>query len=55
MKPQLKPPGTKCLQLQFVDSLSSFGFKFNLRRFNVAGGMASFIFPEVGRCRPTTG
>jgi len=33
MKPQLKPPGTKRLKLEYDGLLSNFGFKFNLRRY----------------------
>jgi len=36
MKPKLKPPGTKCLKLEYDGLLSNFGFKFNLRRYTVA-------------------
>ena len=32
VKPALKPPGTERLKLKCDDPLSSFGFKFNLRR-----------------------
>jgi hypothetical protein len=32
----LKVPETKCLKLKYDELLSSFGFKFNLRRFNEA-------------------
>jgi hypothetical protein len=34
IKPTLKAPGTKRLKLICHDSLSNFGFKFNLRRFD---------------------
>ena len=33
MKPTLKAPGTKLLKLKFDQPLSSFAFKFNLRRY----------------------
>ena len=33
LKPELKPPGTKCLKLNCVAPVSSFAFKFNLRRY----------------------
>jgi hypothetical protein len=32
-KPTLKAPGTRRLKLEFDELLSSFGFKFNLRRY----------------------
>ena len=35
IKPKLKPPGTKRLKLKSDDSLSSFGFNFNLRRYTM--------------------
>jgi len=34
IKPTLKAPGTKRLKPQYDELLSSFAFKFNLRRFN---------------------
>jgi hypothetical protein len=34
MNSTLKAPGAKCLKLRHDDSLSSFGFKFNLRRYS---------------------
>jgi len=33
IKPTLKPPGTKHSRLKCDELLSSFGFKFNLRRY----------------------
>jgi hypothetical protein len=33
IKPTLKAPGTKCLKLNYDGLLSSFAFKFNLRRY----------------------
>jgi hypothetical protein len=33
MKPKLKPPGTKRLKLNYDEPLSTFAFKFNLRRY----------------------
>jgi len=33
MKTKLKPPGIKRLKLEFDGLLSSFAFKFNLRRY----------------------
>jgi hypothetical protein len=35
MKPKLKPPGTKRSKLEYDIPLSSFAFKFNLRRYNL--------------------
>jgi hypothetical protein len=37
IKPKLKPPGTKRLKLNCDEPLSSFAFKFNLRRYTVVG------------------
>ena len=34
IKPMLKPPGAKHLRLKYDELLSSFAFKFNLRRYN---------------------
>ena len=36
INPTLKPPGTKRLKLKWDTLLSSFAFKFNMRRYNVA-------------------
>jgi hypothetical protein len=36
MKPELKPPGTKHLKLKCDALLSTFAFKFNLRRYSLA-------------------
>jgi len=36
MKPKLKPPGTKRLKLQCDLLLSSYAFKFGLRRYTMA-------------------
>jgi len=48
IKPKLKAPGSKCLQLKYDIPLSTSAFKFNLRRYIVeAGGQ---VVPEVGRC-----
>jgi hypothetical protein len=33
IKPKLKAPGTKRLKLEYDELLSSFAFKFNLRRY----------------------
>jgi len=33
IKPTLKPPGTKRVKLEYDGLLSSFGFKFDLRRY----------------------
>ena len=39
MKPMLKPPGIKRLKLVYDELLSSFGFKFNLRRYIMGARM----------------
>jgi len=36
IKPTLKAPGSKCLKLPYDELLSSFAFKFDLRRYNEA-------------------
>jgi len=36
MKPTLKAPGTKRLEVKYVELLSSFAFNFNLRRYTTA-------------------
>jgi hypothetical protein len=33
IKPELKPPGTKRLKLQYDEPLSNFAFNFNLHRY----------------------
>jgi hypothetical protein len=38
MKPILKPPGTEHLKLKCDVLLSTFAFKFNLRRYTVERG-----------------
>jgi hypothetical protein len=35
MKPTLKAPGIKRLKLEYDELLSSFGFKFNMRRYTM--------------------
>ena len=56
MKSKLKAPGTKCLNLKCGKLLSSFGFKFNLRRYTkvvamrICGG-AAWGLDEVRRCK----
>ena len=35
IKPTLKAPGTKLLKLQYDKPLSTFAFKFNLRRYTL--------------------
>ena len=39
IKPKLKAPGTKRLQLKCDEPLSSSAFKFNLRRYNVVSNI----------------
>jgi len=65
IKPMLKSPGIKRLKLKYDELLSSFAFKFNLRRYAVAHGMHFFVtggmngevrvwdMRTVGRCRLT--
>jgi len=37
MKPTLKAPGCKRSKLRYEELLSTFAFKFNLRRYNLGG------------------
>jgi len=63
MKPMLKAPMTKYLKLEYDGLVSSFAFKFNLRRYNMAVARATLgahgriqrahIRYLVGRCRLT--
>ena len=62
IKPTLKAPGTKRLKLQYDEPLSSFAFKFNLRRYNqgfqdvlriLRGPQCLGRLHWVGRCRLT--
>jgi len=56
MKPMLKPPGTKHLKLKCGMLLSTFAFKFNLRRYNEYIGNKSHVHmnsTKVGRCKLT--
>ena len=39
IKPMLKAPRTKRLNLQYDEPLSNFAFKFNLRRYIAAVGV----------------
>ena len=41
IKPALKVPGTKRLKLIYDRPLSNFAFEFNLRRYDVDGGVSS--------------
>jgi hypothetical protein len=43
MKPKSKPPGTMRLKLNCDALLSSFGFKYNLRRYNMGFMIEQFI------------
>ena len=49
IKPNLEPPGTKLFKLEYDYLLSSFGFSFNLRRYNmVCFSVWAGTFPEHG-------
>jgi hypothetical protein len=50
MKPELKAPGTNLLTLKSDDPLSTFAFKFNLRRYNTAANVPSPS--NCGSCTP---
>ena len=58
IRPKLKAPGTKPLKLQYDEPLSTFAFKFKLRRYNevlckiVSGTGKSLVAPFSGRGRP---
>jgi hypothetical protein len=44
MQPELKAPSTNLLTLTYNEPLSTFAFKFNLRRYNVEqGGLMKFM------------
>jgi len=49
IKPKLKPPGTKRLKLKCDMLLSTFAFKFNLRRCNWAHEIALYVEADVLR------
>jgi hypothetical protein len=59
MKPKLKPPGTKRLKLNCEIMFSISAFKYNLRRYVMAGQFPSCLAPtscgarcsKVGPCR----
>jgi hypothetical protein len=55
MKPTLKAPRTKLLELQYDEVLSSVAFNLNLRRYNVDIGaplmLTMLINTVVKRCR----
>ena len=51
LKPTLKVPGTKRLTLEFDEPVSSFAFRFNLRRYAM-GWAAAAGFPRQGGNRP---
>jgi len=53
IKPKLKPPGTKHLKLKCDELLSSFAFRFNLRRYIKELMMDHDRFGLVRRCRST--
>jgi len=61
IKPTLKAPVTMRLKLKYVTSLSSFAFKFNLRRYNTADlaeaaavlVVGGAVNSTAGRCRLT--
>ena len=47
-KPTLKPPGTNGLNLKIDESLSTFAFKFNLRRYDEgAVGEDGMVFSDM--------
>jgi len=53
IKPKLKPPGTKRLNLKCDALLSTSAFKFNLRRFNPEAWNLYAHAAVVGWCRLT--
>jgi hypothetical protein len=44
--PKLKAPGTKHLKLEFDELLSSFAFKFSLRRYMMVRALRRQFVPE---------
>jgi hypothetical protein len=59
LKSKLKAPGTERLKLKYNTRLSSLDFKFNLRPYTPASGLAPQVVVllwsggKVGRCRLT--
>jgi len=53
MKPKLKPPETTCLKLKWDIVLSTFAFKFNMRRYTEV--LPAQVMQRIlaGRCRLT--
>jgi len=48
IKPKLKPPGTKRLKLKCDVLLSTFAFKYNLRRYMKGLGNLPFVISKNG-------
>jgi hypothetical protein len=56
MRPKLKPPGTQRLRLENDGLLPNFGFKSNLRRYNLVGEaitIADVIGAQAGPHTPS--
>ena len=55
IKPTLKAPGPNLLTLKCDEPLSTFAFKFNLRRYNqsLIRDDTNWFYIVVGRCRLT--
>jgi len=55
VKPTVKAPGTKRLQVEYDELLSSLAFKFKWRRYNAAarfgGKLDVFVSNVVRRCK----
>jgi len=51
MKPTMRPPGTKRLNLKYDELLSTSAFKFNLRRYIVAWFWATVRNPSTSMYR----
>ena len=54
MKPMLTPPVMRHLKLRYDELLSSFPFKFNLRRYTLVRDKQTMMYYQVERCRLNT-
>jgi len=47
IKPMLKAPGIKCLNLEYEKLVAIFAFKFNLRRYSLAPSRTMFTDSRI--------